>query len=51
MLTAIGELLRDADGRAWCQATVTDADGRVVSRAPGSFRDLPLPKHPEGDSR
>ncbi|HSW04513.1 PaaI family thioesterase [Aquabacterium sp.] len=57
-LTADGELLREADGIAWCSATVTDDDGRIVARAQGSFRYLPLPRtssghrptSPEGDT-
>jgi len=49
VLTADGELLRAADGVAWCKASVSDGDGHVVARAQGSFRYLPLPKQ-QGDS-
>lgn len=50
LLTAYGELLHADDGIAWCRATVTDDDGRVVARAQGSFRYLPLPTPQEGDT-
>jgi len=29
---------------AWCRAAITDDQGRVVARAQGSFRYLPLPQ-------
>jgi hypothetical protein len=32
------------DSVAWCRAAVTDASGRLVARAQGSFRYLPLPQ-------
>ena len=54
LLTADGELQHAADGIAWCRASVSDDDGRVVARAQGSFRYLPLPEPlpqtTEGDS-
>ena len=43
LLTADGELLHEADGVAWCQASVSDEAGQIVARAQGSFRYLPLP--------
>jgi len=43
-LTADGELVRHGDGVAWCRATVTDAGGRLVAHAQGSFRYVPLPQ-------
>lgn len=46
LLTAEGELLREADGIAWCEARVTDEDGHPVASAQGSFRYLPLPGGP-----
>ena len=42
-LTADGEVIAHDDSVAWCRATVTDADGRAVALAHGSFRYLPLP--------
>ncbi len=45
-LTADAELLREAEGIAWCQARVTDEAGLLVARAQGSFRYLPLPTGP-----
>ena len=42
-LTADGEVIAHDDSVAWCRAKVTDADGRVVALAHGSFRYLPLP--------
>lgn len=51
-LTADGELLDDDGSVALCSARVTDAQGRLVAQALGSFRYLPLPKTPtpEGDT-
>ena len=43
-LTADGEVVQHDSSVAWCHASVTDADGRVVARAQGSFRYLPLPQ-------
>ncbi|MGJ7494727.1 PaaI family thioesterase [Variovorax sp. RT4R15] len=43
-LTADGEVVQHDDSVAWCHASVTDDDGRVVARAQGSFRYLPLPQ-------
>lgn len=42
-LVAEAELLNQSEGVAWCRAEVSDADGRCVARAQGSFRYLPLP--------
>jgi uncharacterized protein (TIGR00369 family) len=42
-LTADGEVIAHDDSIAWCRAKVTDADGRAVALAHGSFRYLPLP--------
>ncbi|NPC58030.1 PaaI family thioesterase [Caenimonas soli] len=42
-LTADGEVIAHDDGVAWCRATVTDAGGRAIALAHGSFRYLPLP--------
>jgi uncharacterized protein (TIGR00369 family) len=42
-LTADGEVIAHDDNVAWCRAKVTDADGRAVALAHGSFRYLPLP--------
>ncbi|HSV46144.1 MAG TPA: PaaI family thioesterase [Ramlibacter sp.] len=42
-LTADGEVIAHDDSIAWCRATVTAADGRVVALGNGSFRYLPLP--------
>jgi uncharacterized protein (TIGR00369 family) len=52
-LVADGELLAVADGVASCAAQVSDAAGRPVARAQGSFRYLPLPNSlpPPGDER
>lgn len=44
LLTADGELLFEADGVAWCRASVTDTEGRLVATAQGSFRYLPMPQ-------
>lgn len=43
-LVADGEFLHDDGGVAWCRAVVTDARDRVVARAQGSFRFVPLPR-------
>jgi uncharacterized protein (TIGR00369 family) len=43
-LTADGAVVRHDDGVAWCRAAVTDAAGRLVAQAQGSFRYLPLPQ-------
>jgi uncharacterized protein (TIGR00369 family) len=43
-LTADGEVVQHDESVAWCRATVTDAAGRVVAQAQGSFRYLPLPQ-------
>jgi uncharacterized protein (TIGR00369 family) len=43
-LTADGEVVQHDDSLAWCRASVTDAEGRVVAQAQGSFRYLPLPQ-------
>ena len=43
-LTADGEVVQHDDSVAWCRACVTDGAGRVVARAQGSFRYLPLPQ-------
>lgn len=42
-LTADAQLLHCLDGVAWCRADVTDASGRAVASAHGSFRVMPLP--------
>ena len=51
-LTADGEVLDDDGSVALCSASVTDAEGRLVAQALGSFRYLPLPgaRPPEGDN-
>jgi uncharacterized protein (TIGR00369 family) len=43
-LTADGEVVQHDASIAWCRAAVTDAGGRVVAQAQGSFRYLPLPQ-------
>jgi uncharacterized protein (TIGR00369 family) len=43
-LAADAEVLQHDDSVAWCRAAVTDAAGRVVAQAQGSFRFLPLPQ-------
>jgi uncharacterized protein (TIGR00369 family) len=43
-LTAYGEVLRHDDSVAWCRAWISDAAGRLVAQAQGSFRYLPLPQ-------
>jgi uncharacterized protein (TIGR00369 family) len=50
-LTADAELLNQTDGVAWCRAAVTDEQGRMVARAQGSFRYLPLPKPQSPDQQ
>ena len=42
-LTADGEVVAHDESVAWCRAAVTDAHGRTVAQAEGSFRYLPLP--------
>jgi len=42
-LIADGEVVQHDSSVAWCRAAVTDSGGRVVARAQGSFRYLPLP--------
>ena len=43
-LAADAEVVQHDDSVAWCRAAVTDAEGRVVAQAQGSFRYLPLPQ-------
>ncbi|RST53829.1 PaaI family thioesterase [Variovorax sp. MHTC-1] len=43
-LTADGEVVQHDASVAWCRAAVTDAGGRIVAQAQGSFRYLPLPQ-------
>lgn len=43
-LTADGEVVQHDTGVAWCRASITDAGGRVVAQAQGTFRYLPLPQ-------
>ena len=43
-LVAQGEVVEFDDDVAWCQATVCDAQGRLVAKAHGSFRYLPRPQ-------
>ena len=43
-LTADGAVVQHDDSVAWCRAAVTDAAGRLVAQAQGSFRYLPLPQ-------
>jgi uncharacterized protein (TIGR00369 family) len=43
-LIADGEVVQHDASIAWCRAAVTDAGGRVVAQAQGSFRYLPLPQ-------
>lgn len=43
-LTADGEVVQHDAGVAWCRASITDAGGRVVAQAQGTFRYLPLPQ-------
>jgi uncharacterized protein (TIGR00369 family) len=42
-LVADGHVLRHDEQVAWCTATVTDEQGKLVATAQGSFRYLPLP--------
>jgi uncharacterized protein (TIGR00369 family) len=44
-LTADGEVMAHDAELAQCRATVTDAAGRLVAHALGSFRYLPFPAH------
>jgi uncharacterized protein (TIGR00369 family) len=43
-LAADGEVVQHDTGVAWCRASITDAGGRVVAQAQGTFRYLPLPQ-------
>lgn len=43
-LVADGEVVSRDDALVWCRAQVTDAQGRLVAKAQGSFRYLPRPK-------
>jgi uncharacterized protein (TIGR00369 family) len=43
-LTADGEVVQHDAGVAWCRASITDAGGRIVAQAQGTFRYLPLPQ-------
>jgi len=43
-LAADGEVLHHDDSVAWCRAAVTDATGRQIAQAQGTFRYLPLPQ-------
>ena len=43
-LTADGEVVQHDASVAWCRASVSDDAGRVIARAQGSFRYLPLPQ-------
>jgi uncharacterized protein (TIGR00369 family) len=43
-LTADGEVVQHDADLAWCRASITDAGGRTVAQAQGSFRYLPLPR-------
>lgn len=43
-LTADGEVVQHDDSVAWCRASITDAGGRLVAQAQGSFRYVPLPQ-------
>lgn len=42
-LTADGEVTHQDGSVAWCRAAITDDAGRVVARAQGAFRYVPLP--------
>ncbi|TWO73364.1 PaaI family thioesterase [Caenimonas sedimenti] len=42
-LTADGEVVTHDESVAWCRAAVTDAAGRTIAQAQGTFRYLPLP--------
>jgi uncharacterized protein (TIGR00369 family) len=41
-LTADGEVVDSDDEVAWCRASVTDDNGRLIARATGSFRYLDI---------
>ena len=43
-LAADAEVVQHDDSVAWCRASVTDAEGRVIAQAQASFRYLPLPQ-------
>lgn len=43
-LTADAQVVATDGQVAWCRAVATDAEGRTVARAQGSFRYLPLPR-------
>ena len=43
-LTADGQVVQHDDSVAWCRAAITDAEGRLVAQAQGSFRYLPMPQ-------
>ena len=43
-LTADGEVVQYDESLAWCQATVSDAQGRLIAKALGTFRYLPRPQ-------
>jgi acyl-coenzyme A thioesterase PaaI-like protein len=43
-LVAEGEVVRYDESLAWCQAHVSDAQGRVIAKALGTFRYLPRPQ-------
>lgn len=45
-LTADGEVVQHDDSVAWCRAAITDAGGRLIAQAQGSFRYLPMPQAP-----
>jgi uncharacterized protein (TIGR00369 family) len=42
-LTADGEVIGHDNEIAWCKATVSDSEGRLVAHALGSFRYVPFP--------
>jgi acyl-coenzyme A thioesterase PaaI-like protein len=42
-LMADGEVVRSDDTVVWCRAHISDAEGRLVAKAHGSFRYLPRP--------
>ena len=44
LLTADGEVLHHDNAVVWCSAKVTDADGKTIAQAHGSFRFLEHPK-------
>jgi uncharacterized protein (TIGR00369 family) len=46
-LTADGEVVAHDESVAWCRASVTDAAGRTIAKAQGSFRYLPFPNSEE----